>query len=136
MTKRENGAVLILTLVVLLMLTFYGAVSTRDAKTQYQIAGNTQAYSMALSEAEGVLTKAENTIKCLRKTDREDSTSYPVSDENMPATFSSGNVSLLATEGCLNDEFLSSADISENEITAVRVGYKELPDNDLVCDEF
>ncbi len=65
--RRQNGAVLILTLVVLLMLTFYGVVSTRDAKTQYQIAGNAQAYSVALAEAEGVLTKAENSINCLRR---------------------------------------------------------------------
>lgn len=114
--QRQNGAVLILTLVMLLMLTFYGVVSTRDAKTQYQIAGNTQAFSMALAEAEGVLTKVENSIKCLRAV-------------GVKLTVPTGTLVAVnaACSGSVDTKYLSAGDLSANRIVINDVDIQETP---------
>ncbi len=129
MADNERGAVLILTLVILLMMTAYGVVSTRDAKTQLQIAGNTQTYTQALGGAEGVLSKTEQTVRCLL-TPPGNGTVPPTivnaAPSFVPSPLDTSQQNLLATvypgQSCVDGAFgggtlLSASDLGQYAIT-------------------
>lgn len=63
-SSRQSGSVLIIGMLLLLMLTLIGLVSTSETRTDSRITSNTLDRAIAFQAAEAALIEAENTIQC------------------------------------------------------------------------
>ncbi len=92
--SKQKGAVLLVALIMLLLLTVIGVAAMRDTNLQERMAGNMRDHALAFQAAEAALRFAEQEVK----TDYADlisDTLYPVNDETPDVvTFSgfNGNV--------------------------------------------
>lgn len=77
----QSGAVLLVALVMLLLLTILGAAAMRDTNLQERMAGNMRDHNLAFQAAEAALRFAEQEVK----TDYNDLVNdalYPINDES------------------------------------------------------
>lgn len=58
--RRQRGAVLVTALIILGVLMLLGVSAVMIARTQLKLAGNTQFYNLAMSDAESAVAVAEN----------------------------------------------------------------------------
>ncbi|WP_120996767.1 pilus assembly PilX family protein [Stutzerimonas urumqiensis] len=77
---NQRGAVLLVALVMLLLLTIIGIAAMRDTNLQEKMAGNMRDHSLAFQAAEAGLRFAEQEIKDDYDTLINDAT-YPINDE-------------------------------------------------------
>ncbi len=61
--SRQRGAVLLVSLIMLLLLTIIGAAAMRDTNLQERMAGNMRDHSLAFQAAEAALRFAEQEVK-------------------------------------------------------------------------
>lgn len=79
--SQQRGAVLLVSLIMLLLLTILGAAAMRDTNLQERMAGNMRDHNLAFQAAEAALRFAEQEVK----TDYAnliDDARYPINDEN------------------------------------------------------
>lgn len=81
--SKQRGAVLLVSLIMLLLLTIIGAAAMRDTNLQERMAGNMRDHSLAFQAAEAALRFAEQEVKIDYANLVNDSL-YPV-DEQVPA---------------------------------------------------
>jgi len=63
---QQNGAVLVFTMLLLMMITMLGVLMVQQNRTQFMMAENTQSQATNFSIAENILTSAENYIASQR----------------------------------------------------------------------
>ncbi|MCQ4313672.1 pilus assembly protein PilX [Stutzerimonas sp. VN223-3] len=79
--SKQQGAVLLVALIMLLLLTILGAAAMRDTNLQERMAGNMRDHNLAFQAAEAALRFAEQEVK----TDYAnliDDVQYPINDED------------------------------------------------------
>jgi len=79
--SKQEGAVLLVALIMLLLLTILGAAAMRDTNLEERMAGNMRDHALAFQAAEAALRFAEQEIK----TDYSDlisDTLYPIDDQS------------------------------------------------------
>ncbi|MEZ3184022.1 pilus assembly protein PilX [Pseudomonas sp. LM13] len=79
--SRQRGAVLLVALIMLLLLTILGAAAMRDTNLQERMAGNMRDHTLAFQAAEAALRFAEQEVKTDYDNLVNDSL-YPVDDES------------------------------------------------------
>ncbi|MEW6176401.1 PilX N-terminal domain-containing pilus assembly protein [Stutzerimonas frequens] len=79
--SQERGAVLLVALVMLLLLTILGAAAMRDTNLQERMAGNMRDHNLAFQAAEAALRFAEQEVKTDYANLVNDAL-YPVNDES------------------------------------------------------
>jgi type IV pilus assembly protein PilX len=78
--SQQNGAVLLVALIMLLLLTILGAAAMRDTNLQERMAGNMRDHNLAFQAAEAALRFAEQEVKT-GYADLINDSLYPVNDE-------------------------------------------------------
>lgn len=76
--KPQQGSVLIVALIMLLLLTMIGLASMRDTSLQEAMAGNTRDSSLALQAAEAALRKGEQAASNLSYSELSDLDAAPI----------------------------------------------------------
>ena len=79
--SRQRGAVLLVALIMLLLLTILGAAAMRDTNLQERMAGNMRDHDLAFQAAEAALRFAEQEVKTDYANLVNDAL-YPVDDES------------------------------------------------------
>lgn len=79
--SRQQGAVLLVALIMLLLLTILGAAAMRDTNLQERMAGNMRDHNLAFQAAEAALRFAEQEVKTSYANLVNDSL-YPIDDES------------------------------------------------------
>ncbi|OMG66871.1 pilus assembly protein PilX [Stutzerimonas balearica] len=85
--KKQRGAVLLISLIMLLLLTILGTTAMRDTNLQERMAGNMRDHNLAFQAAEAGLRFAEQQVKNNYPNLIND-TLYPVDIPSAPVTFS------------------------------------------------
>lgn len=120
LAKPQQGSVLIIALIMLLLLTMIGLASMRDTSLQEAMAGNTRDSNLALQAAEAALRKGESAASAL-------TTSQLSALESTPITANYGS-SLDGTASPPKYEIQQFAKIS----TSTDLNEMESPDTILV----
>ena len=63
---KQNGIILIFTLVILLLLSLLGLTSAKTSRLQFLMTSNTQYQTLSLANAEDKLSQAEGELQSLR----------------------------------------------------------------------
>lgn len=79
--SKQQGAVLLVALIMLLLLTILGAAAMRDTNLQERMAGNMRDHNLAFQAAEAALRFAEQEVKTDYANLIDDS-QYPIDDES------------------------------------------------------
>lgn len=69
LNRRQTGSVLIIGMLLLLMMTLLGLLTTSETRTDARITSNTLDRAIAFQAAEAALRMAEATIQCYESTD-------------------------------------------------------------------
>lgn len=113
-SKQQSGAVLIISLVMLLLLTLIGISGTQTSSLEERMAGNLRDKSLAFQTAESALRVAENSLT--------PPAPLPSFDDAGTGGFYSQTSELPTQSALLTDLFWSNSPVATSTITGLGAG--------------